>query len=286
MTRRLFAKLATMAAALAVAECAFAYAVEDAQGTHFEFEKSPRCATVVPAITQNIFAIGAGKYLVANSRYCDFPEEAKHRIKIGGYIDPDYEKIVSVKPEIFILPATSDSRVANRLRKLGIKCFILNGEGIANISADVRLLGKLFGLEESAEKTAAAFDSALKPDNSGGGRRAFFMFGRMAAGRGSFAGDLLNACGLANCADKIGRPWAEVPREFVLAANPEIIFAEYENEKSRAETERFFRTDSVWRTTSAVKNSRICFVPRDTVIVPSVRVAEALEIMRAFLQKN
>lgn len=286
MTARLFAKSASTIAALFSAAYAFAYSAVDAQGTHFEFEKPPRCATVVPAITQNIFAIGAGKYLVANSRYCDFPEEAKHKTKIGGYIDPDYEKIVSLNPDIFILPATADSRVAKRLEKLGIKCFILHGEGIANISADVRMLGKLFDLGKSAEKTASDFDNAVKPDNSGGGRRAFFMFGKMAAGRGSFAGDLLNACGLENCADKIGRPWAEVPREFVLAAKPEIIFAEFDGEKSRAETERFFRTDPVWRTTPAVKNSRICFVPRDTVIVPSVRVAEAIKIMREFLQKN
>lgn len=286
MTFRFSAKFAATAAATFFAACAFAYSVTDAQGTRFDFEKPPRCATVVPAITQNIFAIGAGEYLLANSRYCDFPEEAKRKIKIGGYIDPDYEKIVSLKPDIFILPATADSRVARRLEKIGIKCFVLHGEGIANISADVRMLGKLFDLGKSAEKIAADFDDAVKPVNSGGGRRAFFMFGKMAAGRGTFAGNLLNACGLANCADKIGRPWAEVPREFVLAANPEIIFAECESEKSRAETERFFRTDPVWRTTAAVKNSRICFVPRDTVIVPSVRVAEALKIMRAFLLKN
>jgi len=150
MTFRFSAKFAATAAATFFAACAFAYSVTDAQGTRFDFEKPPRCATVVPAITQNIFAIGAGEYLLANSRYCDFPEEAKRKIKIGGYIDPDYEKIVSLKPDIFILPATADSRVARRLEKLGIKCFVLHGEGIANISADVRMLGKLFDLRKRA----------------------------------------------------------------------------------------------------------------------------------------
>ena len=212
MLRRAF--LFTAAALCACSAC-LGYAVRDARGVEFEFSGPPRAATIVPAITQNIFAAGAGKYLVANSRYCDYPEEAKGKIKLGGYIDPDYEKILSVKPEIFLLPTTADSRVERRLSKLGIKCFILNGEGLENISADLRLLGRLFGTSETAEKVADSFDTLLKSGSPAGrGRRAMFMFDKMAAGKGSFAGGLLAACGLENCADKTGRPWAEVGREF------------------------------------------------------------------------
>lgn len=280
MFRRAF--LFTAAALCACSAC-LGYAVRDARGVEFEFSGPPRAATIVPAITQNIFAAGAGKYLVANSRYCDYPEEAKGKIKLGGYIDPDYEKILSVKPEIFLLPTTSDSRVERRLSKLGIKCFILNGEGLENISADLRLLGRLFGTSETAEKVADSFDTLLKSGSPAGrGRRAMFMFDKMAAGKGSFAGGLLAACGLENCADKTGRPWAEVGREFVLAARPEILFVECGGEDSRAGLEKFYKTDPVWRTTPAVKNGMLCFVPSSSVLVPSVRLAEALRIMRAF----
>lgn len=271
-----------LAALFFLAPLSRGYEAVDALGRKFEFSKPPVCATIVPAVTQNIFAIGADSFLVANSRFCVYPEGAKRKIKLGGYIDPDYEKIAELKPEIFILPSTADSRVERRLAKLGIKCFVLNAEGIENIAADIRLLGALFDKRSEAEKRAAEFERLISRSDEGRGRSALFMFGKMAAGKGSFVGGLLEACGLKNCAEKIGRPWAELPREFILSARPEILFVEYENEEVRAELEKYYKTDGVWRATPAVKNSMICFVPRNFVIIPSSRVGEALKLMRSF----
>lgn len=197
-----------LAALFFLAPLSRGYEAVDALGRKFEFSKPPVCATIVPAVTQNIFAIGADSFLVANSRFCVYPEGAKRKIKLGGYIDPDYEKIAELKPEIFILPSTADSRVERRLAKLGIKCFVLNAEGIENIAADIRLLGALFDKRSEAEKCAAEFERLISRSDEGRGRSALFMFGKMAAGKGSFVGGLLEAWRLKNCAEKIGRPWA------------------------------------------------------------------------------
>ncbi len=265
------------------ANLSFAYKVRDSRGVEFDFSKPPTCATVVPAVTQNLFAIGAGDLLVANSKFCDFPQEAKSKIKIGGFIDPDYEKIVELNPDVVIVPKTKDGRIEQRLEKLGVKCFVLNGEGLNFISQDVRLLGRLTGKIAEAEKVAAEFESIISTNsNPPKKHRAIFMFGRMAAGKGSFVGDIIERCGLENCAKAIGIPWAEVSREFVLSARPEIIFAEIVNDADKARLEKFFRSDPIWRSTDAVKKSAIFFVPRSLVVVPSVRVAEAIKLMREY----
>ena len=272
---------------LAISCEAFAYTVCDARGVLFEFEKTPRCATVVPAVSQNIFALGAEENLIANSRFCNIPKEAKLKIKIGGFIDPDYEKILEIKPDVVILPTTKESRIEKRLEKLGIKSFVLHSEGIKYISADIRMLGKLLQKEALANKIADEFDSIISTKfDAGKNRRAIFMFGKMAGGKGSFAGDILSACGLKNCAEKIGVPWAEVSKEFVLTALPEVIFVEVANDSARIQAEKFYKTDPIWRTTPAVKNNAIYFIPRNLVIVPSVRVVEAVKLMRSYLSKN
>lgn len=265
----------------------FAYTVCDATGTAFEFSKPPRCASVVPAVSQNMFAIGAGDNLIANSRFCNFSEEAKSKIKIGGFIDPDYEKILEIKPDVVIVSKTRDARIEHRLKKLGIKCFVLHGEGIEFISADIRMLGKLVQREDIANKIADEFDKSVsKKSDVGKNRRAIFMFGKMAAGKGSFVGDLMNVCGLKNCAETIGIAWSEVSKEFILTARPEVIFVEVANDSVRAEAERFYRTDPIWRTTPAVKNNAIYFIPRDLVIIPSVQVLKALKLMRSQLESG
>ena len=70
-----------------------AYTVKDARGTEFEFSEPPRVATVMPAVTESVFALGAGDLLLADSVFCSYPEEAKTKPKVGSFLNPDYEKI-------------------------------------------------------------------------------------------------------------------------------------------------------------------------------------------------
>ncbi len=264
-----------------------AYVVCDARGQKFDFPKPPTCISLVPAVTQNIFAIGAGDLLLADSKFCDYPEEAKSKIKIGGFIDPDYEKIVELKPDVVVLPSTAESRIEHRLKKLGIKCFLLNGEGLKFIADDIRLLGKLTQKIDNAERLAREFEQVISLKNCDKKRRrALFMFGRMAAGKGSFAGDIIEACGLINCAESTGLAWAEISREFVLSARPDIIFVETKDEDDRKSIENFYKTDLIWKSTPAVKKSAICYVPSSLVVVPSVRVLEAIKLMRDYCSKK
>lgn len=166
-------------------------------------------ATVVPSLSQEIFAIGAQDFLLGNSNYCIYPEAAKSKPRLGGLLNPDYEKIASFKPDIFLLPLSPTGRaIARRLESVGVRAFFTNPEGIGNISKDVALLGRVFFRDAEAEKIARGFDAELSSPGgraAGRGRRALFMFGNMAAGAGSFVGGLLEACGLENCADASAR---------------------------------------------------------------------------------
>ena len=267
---------------------ALGYGVVDSTGKHFEFERPPRAATIVPAVTQNIYAVGAGNFLEGNSRYCSIPEDAKNKVKLGGFVDPDYEKIAELSPEIFILPALSDTRIPDRLKRLGIPVFTLHGEGLKNISADLRMLGELFQCGRKAEEQARRIERELSgaPKVGGASQSAFFMFGKMAAGKGSYVGELLEICGLRNCAAASGRAWFVPSREFVISSAPDIIFAELPDGENAENIAKFYREDPAWKNTPAVRGNRIYFIGRDLVGVPSVRVIEALKQMRGALKNG
>lgn len=164
----------------------------DASGKVFEFASPPKAATVVPSLSQEIFAIGAQDFLLGNSNYCIYPEAAKSKPRLGGLLNPDYEKIASFKPDIFLLPLSPTGRaIARRLESVGVRAFFTNPEGIGNISKDVALLGRVFFRDAEAEKIARGFDAELSSPGgraAGRGRRALFMFGNMAAGAGSLSG--------------------------------------------------------------------------------------------------
>lgn len=271
--------------ALSLPFCAQAYTVKDARGNEFEFSKPPRAASIVPSATECVFAVGAENYLVANSRFCRFPKEAKLKEKIGAYMDPDYEKIAVLKPEIFIIPNSADSRLEDRLRQIGIKCFVLNPEGARNIAKDVLLLGELFDKNENAKALAQKIENAIsEAENEAGANsqkrpRAIFMFGKMAAGKGSYVGDIMEIAGFENCiiSDK---PWFVPSKESILSSPPELIFAESPDKKSFENALNFYSADPIWRGTPAVAAKKIFMIESDLISIPGPRIIETLEILK------
>lgn len=289
--REKFCVCATLfACAFLALPLAQAYTVKDARGTEFEFSTPPKAASIVPSATECVFAIGAEKHLLANSRFCRFPKEAAKKEKIGAYMDPDYEKIAALKPDIFIIPNSADSRLEDRLVQLGIKCFVLNEEGARNISKDVRMLGELFNEQENAEKTALKIDASISDAEKewraslAKKPRAIFMFGKMAAGKGSYVGDLMEIAGFENCAAS-KKPWFVPSKESIVSESPELILLECPDKKSFENAVKFYRSDPVWRGTPAANSKKIFMIESDLISIPGPRIIEALEILRK-IRKN
>ena len=272
----------------------FGYKVRDARGTEFEFSSPPTAATIVPSATECVFAIGAEENLLAVSRFCRFPEGAKNKEKIGAYLDPDYEKIARIKPDVFIAPWSSDTRLEDGLRRIGVRCFFLNREGVENISSDLILLGELFdrkseGMRESGRieasiESARAKAAELKKNRSKR-PRAIFMFGAMAAGKGSYVGDLMEIAGFENCASSVGRPWFVFPKELVISSGIEVILVESKGKEDFEHLSERFKKDPVWSSTPAVKSGKIFPVDSDSISIPSVRITEALSELSKILEK-
>ena len=55
--------------------------------------KAQRIVSLVPAVTEMLFAIGAGPQVVGVSSYDHFPAEVEKLPKVGALVDPDTERI-------------------------------------------------------------------------------------------------------------------------------------------------------------------------------------------------
>ena len=71
---------------------------EDEIGRKVEIPRPPqRIISVAPSVTETLFALGLGERIVGVSSYCNFPPEAHRKEKVGGYITPSMEKILSLR---------------------------------------------------------------------------------------------------------------------------------------------------------------------------------------------
>src|SRR5512143_3003603 len=65
-----------------------------------------RIVSLVPAVTEMLFAIGAGPRVIAVSSFDHWPPEVAKLTRVGGLLDPDIERIISLKPDLVVADAS------------------------------------------------------------------------------------------------------------------------------------------------------------------------------------
>ncbi len=124
-----------------------------------------RVVTLSPSINEIVFALGVGKDVVANTNYCDFPEESKAILKIGGYNNISLEKILETKPTV-VIGQDYDEKLNSNLKALGIKTLIYKTNTISSIKNTINELGNFFDKKEKAKELISNIDNALTSVNS------------------------------------------------------------------------------------------------------------------------
>ena len=119
-----------------------------------------RVVTLSPSINEIVFALGEGKSVVANTSFCDFPEESKNIKKIGGYNNISLEKILEVKPTV-VIGQDYDNKLNSNLNALNIKTLIYKTNTISSIKNTINDLGIFFKKEEKAKEFTLNIDNAL-----------------------------------------------------------------------------------------------------------------------------
>jgi ABC-type Fe3+-hydroxamate transport system substrate-binding protein len=87
----------------------------DADGTGRVAARPRRIVSLVPGVTEMLFAIGAEGHLVGRTDFCDFPPSARAKPSVGGMVAPSLELLVSLKPDLVIVTssATADGRCSS-----------------------------------------------------------------------------------------------------------------------------------------------------------------------------
>src|SRR5262245_6516220 len=104
---------------------------------------APRIVSLSPSTTETVAAVGALSLLVARSRYCNFPKEVASLPEVGGYVDPNVEAILAVRPTLVVGARGPAGRsIADTLEARGIATFFPETESLAGIDSMITGLGE------------------------------------------------------------------------------------------------------------------------------------------------
>ena len=143
------ARTQKLIALIAVALCIFVAGRPTAQ-TRTPESAPKRIVSLVPAITEMLFAIGAGPQVVAVSSFDEFPVEVKSLPKVGALLDPDTERILAMRPDLVIVYG-SQSDLQTQLERAGLRTFSYRHGGLATTLGTIRDVGIATGHRQEAE---------------------------------------------------------------------------------------------------------------------------------------
>ena len=76
-------------------------------------QASPRrIISLIPAVTEMLFAMGSGNQVVGVSSFDKYPPEVASRQKVGALLDPDIERILALKPDLVVVYGTQQELIA------------------------------------------------------------------------------------------------------------------------------------------------------------------------------
>ena len=110
-----------------------------------------RIVSLIPALTEMLFAVGAGAQIVGVSSYDDFPPEAKALPRVGALLDPDVERILSLRPDL-VITYGSQVDLEKQLGRAGIRTFSHRNGGIAATLQTLRDIGRVSGHAAEGER--------------------------------------------------------------------------------------------------------------------------------------
>jgi iron complex transport system substrate-binding protein len=279
-----------------------------------------KICSLLPSATEILFALGLGDQVMGVSHECDFPPEARTKpVLIGSRISHtesaaavdrqvreflergeslysvDMSALSAIKPDLIVTQnlchvcaATPDdlATALTHLRKQP-KIVTLNPHSLADVCADIRLLGEATGRSEWAIEVIAEFEQGIATVE-----RAIASLPRQRVLclewldplyiAGHWVPEMVARAGGVDVFGRAGEPSFHVEWDAILAAQPEVIVimpCGYRLEQARAEF-RNLPLPQGWQDLPAVRNDRVFVVEASGYFSrPGPRLARGMAIL-------
>lgn len=250
-----------------------------------------RIISLVPALTEMLFAISAGPQVIAVSSYDEFPPAVEALPRVGALLDPDVERILALQPDL-VLTYGSQTGLEVQLARAGIRTFTYRHGGVAGVLQALRDLGAATGHaadgESKAREIQAQLDAVRARVRPYRRPRTLLVFSRQpqslqqmyVSGGIGFLDDILQIAGGANVFADVRRESVQPSHETLLARAPEAIVEIHATGMMATADVR--RERNLWATLAsipAVRSGRIHFLDGSYLVVPGPRMGLAAETL-------
>jgi len=251
-----------------------------------------RIIALSPSAVEIIYQLGLDDRLVGVSRFCKYPDDAKSKPVVGGYLDLDFEAVLRLKPDCVIL-LVEQHALAERLNQLGINTISVDHASTSGIVNSITDIGKAFGKHDESNSITSSIEKRVQAITERGKQiapkpRVLVCITRdtnsdhpdrvIAAGNAGVHQEYITMAGGIN-AYQGSVAYPALSREKLIQLNPDIII-ELIQEKTwnTLGEEKLFNQWAAYGELKAIANQRVYFIHENKHMIPGPRFVDTLEI--------
>ncbi len=256
--------------------------IVDDSDTPVALEKpARRIVSLAPHVTESLYAVGAGEFIVGTVSYSDFPAAAMAIPVVGSYDRVNLESVVEKQPDLVIAWLEGNGpAVVERLRALGLTVFVTYPTTLPQIPKTLRDFGRLTGREAQAEQRAQDFERRLDALHASYSDKApvkvFYQVWDqplLSISGNTLISDVITLCGGNNVFADAPATHPVTNVESVIALDPEVIIASGMGEERPEWLDEWKR----WPSITAVREQQLYFIEPSILQRHSTRIIDGAE---------
>ncbi len=252
---------------------------QDPGTTELTIEEAPASiVSISPTGTEMLFAVGAGDQVVAVDAFSYFPEEAPVT-DLSGF-EPNVEAILGYAPDLVVASGDPGDLVSS-LDAAGVPTLLLPSaldldEAYDQIERVGLATGHVAEAEELTEEMAADIEAAVASVPEGEPLTYYHELDPsfFTASGDTFIGQVYGLFGLENIADETGEAYPQLSQEFIVEADPDVVFVTSGDFSDSPET---IAARPGWEGITAVRDGDIVVVDADVASRWGPRVVDFVE---------
>jgi cobalamin transport system substrate-binding protein len=258
--------------------------VVDQTGRSLTLPAPPRrIVSLVPSVTEILFAIGAHEALAGVTDFCDFPPEAKRKPSVGGMISPSLEALIALKPDLVVATSSGNrAETFDQLKRLGLPVYLVDPSSVGDVLQLVAGLGELTGHRDAAATVTAELARRIKAVGlrvAGRARpRVLYVLWPdplIVPGRGALVSEIITLAGGESVTADRGQGYPRMSLEAAVARAPEIIILASHGGGTPMARDRWNRLESL----PAVKSKRVYTADGNVMHRYGPRVVDGIETL-------
>ncbi len=242
-----------------------------------------RIVSLSASNTEILYALGLGDRVVGVDDYSNYPASVKDKPRVGGFSNPDLEKIVVLSPDLVVGTGMHVKTVLAELERRKLTVLIVDPRDVSSVMDKITLVGTATGqgasvsLAGDMRKRIEAVETRLKGVEP---VRVFFELDPQlhTVGPGSFVDDMIRTAGGVNIAADAGREWPQLSQEALLMKDPQVIVLS-DHGSAGGQSPESVAARPGWQQLSAVKSKRIHALEPDLINRAGPRVVDGLELL-------